>query len=137
MFKMSYCTHHSGSTRWGCCKKNLSPSSPRWKIITMVRRTTTGIIRAAHLVRRAADQTHRRWLYVAGSGNMESYIISPLIGHAGLHERAWAHLPNNCSTWSRILRLDRCRMNSTMVQRFSDLGCHVHEIIFPRRRDMD
>ena len=50
----------------------------------MVRRTTTGIIRTAHLVRRAADQTHRRRLYVADSGNMKSYIISPVIGSQDL-----------------------------------------------------
>lgn len=29
MFELSCCAHHSGSTRRGCCKKNLSSPSPR------------------------------------------------------------------------------------------------------------
>jgi len=51
--------------------------------------------------------------------------------------RVKTHLPNKLSTWSGVLWLYRCRMDSTMVEGFLDLGCHMHEVVLPRRGDMD
>ena len=57
-------TDYSGGSRRRCCEKDFSPSSQQRKITAKVERTTTGIIRTTHLVRRAIDQTRRRRLHV-------------------------------------------------------------------------
>lgn len=50
---------------------SLQRMSPDTKITTKVGCVTTGIIRAAHLVRRTVDQTRRRRLCVANTGNID------------------------------------------------------------------
>lgn len=66
----------SGGGGRGCYKENFSIANQLWEFITKGGRTATGIIRTAHLVRGAADQTRRRGLKVASSSNTRTQIIN-------------------------------------------------------------